>query len=370
MKLLRELKDLKGKKVILRTDFNVLVSQGVVVDDFRIKSALPNLDFLLKNGAKVLIISHIEDNKSKDIPTLQPIATYLSGIYKDLVFATDIFQAKNALNSNNVVLLENIRKWQGEKDNDDNFCNELASGMDIYVNEAFSVSHRKHASVYGIATKLSAYAGLQFEKEVNNLSKAFSPEHPFLFIIGGAKFETKLPIISKFLNKADKLFIGGALANDLLVRKGFNVGRSLVSETNIDLGLVVEANNVLLPIDVVIEDKQNMNMADFGGNNQIMDSGTATLQMLQQEISKARFILWNGPLGLYENGYKEGTLAVAKMIGSMSDKGVITIVGGGDTLTAISELGLNDRFSFISTGGGAMLDFLAQGTLPGIEVLK
>jgi phosphoglycerate kinase len=217
---------------------------------------------------------------------------------------------------------------------------------------------------------IPSYAGIQFEREVAALSKAFSPVHPFLFILGGAKFKTKLPLLSKFLNLADTVFVGGALANDLYKQRGYEVGVSLVSKEEIDLSAFARNPKVLIPADIVNQEKE-VKMADsLTPADKIMDSGPQAVEALKEKIMAARFILWNGPLGLYEDGYQGPTLDLAKMIAEATEKnGAESIVGGGDTLAAISTLGLEDKFTFISTGGGAMLDFLAKGTLPGIEAL-
>jgi phosphoglycerate kinase len=232
------------------------------------------------------------------------------------------------------------------------------------------VSHREHASVVGVPKLIPGYAGFQVEKEVANLSQAFNPQHPFLFILGGAKFDTKMPLLSRFDEIADKIFVGGALANDIFVAKGQEVGRSTVSSTKLDLSHFITDPKITLPVDVLLDDKRTILVGEVGPQDRIMDSGPQTLKNLQAEISKAKFILWNGPLGLYEDGYRGTTLDLAKSISEMTAKGTTTIVGGGDTLAAIASLGIGEDFTFVSTAGGAMLDYLAKGTLPGLEVLN
>jgi 3-phosphoglycerate kinase len=220
------------------------------------------------------------------------------------------------------------------------------------------VSHRDHASVSAITEFIPSYAGYQFEEEIKHLSTAFNPEHPFLFILGGAKFETKLPLLEKFINSADKIFVGGALANNFFKEMGQDIGDSLVSPENYDLQRFLNTKKIILPIDSLIKDKK------------IMDASTKTVELLRQEIDKAKYILWNGPLGAYESGYRASTLQLAEILADATSKGVKTIVGGGDTLATIAELKLENGFTFVSTGGGAMLDYLAKGTLPGIEALE
>jgi phosphoglycerate kinase len=268
--------------------------------------------------------------------------------------------------------MENLRFFEGEKKNDPKFAKELASLADIYVNDAFPVCHREHASIVGVPKLLPSYVGFQLEKEVANLSRAFNPAHPFLFILGGAKFETKLPLLAKFLDIADQIFVGGALANDLFKAKGFEIGQSLISKTGIDLSAFIKSPKLLLPVDIINQEGVSKAADSLSLTDKIMDDGPKTLQMLKEKISAAKFILWNGPLGMYEGGYKQPTLELAKIIGEATagTSGVVSIVGGGDTLAAIEELQNQDKFTFVSTGGGAMLDFLAKGTLPGIEALE
>jgi len=353
--------DLKGKKVLMRVDFNVPLKEGKVVDDYRILRALPTITYLKERGAKVLLISHIE-TKEVEVPTLVPVFAYFKenavvGL-QDIHFVEDIFSDDSSavlanLQDGEVVLFENIRQYEEEKKNDTGFGERLAALADIYVNDAFAVSHREHASVVGVAEHLPSYAGLLLTDEIAHLKIDENTPHPFLFIIGGAKFETKLPLIEKFLDKADNVFVGGALANDIFKAKGMDVKSSLVSDS-VDVSSVVNNPKLRIPIDVIWKDQM------------IMDAGKAGVEELRPLIQQAEYILWNGPLGNYEKGYKEGTSALAKLIGESS---AVSVVGGGDTLASIKELGLLDKFSFISTGGGAMLELLLKGTLPGIAVL-
>ena len=248
----------------------------------------------------------------------------------------------------------------------------------MYVNDAFSVSHRAHASIVGVPQLLPHFAGFQLALEVENLSKAFNPSHPFLFILGGAKFDTKLPLVEKFLEKADGIFIGGALANDFFKAKGYEVGRSTISTATIDFDGLLLDKKILLPTDVIVESggSQKASLPEkVSSDERILDAGPETLAELKDKIDAAKFILWNGPLGNYENGYKEPTHELARMIAHATKNGVESVIGGGDTLAAIAELkqsggeSLEDAFTFVSTGGGAMLDFLAQGSLVGIDAL-
>jgi phosphoglycerate kinase len=357
MKNITEVENFDGVRVLVRLDLNVPIDNGHVVDDFRIRKAMPLINYLYEKGATLILMSHIE---TKDDPTLEPVAKYLNDKGIKCLFEKNY---KKVLTSHKdqgsrIILLENLREHDGEKKNDKKFAKELASLGDIYVNEAFSVSHREHASVCAITEFIDSYAGIQFENEVKNLSLAFTPEHPFLFIIGGAKFDTKLPLVEKFLPIVDRVFVGGALANDFFKAKGENIGDSLVSDKELDLSKFIDNPKIFLPVDHILK------------GTAIMDAGLNTVEFLRKEIDKAKFILWNGPLGAYEKGYKSGTLQLSEMLADATKRGVKTIVGGGDTLATIAELKLEDSFTFVSTGGGAMLDFLAKGTLPGIEALK
>ncbi len=361
--------DLKGKKILVRVDFNVPVADGVVADDFRIKKSLPTISLLQSAGARIVLISHIES-----VDTLKPVCSHLSKLFP-VVFCEDCLDDGSAIASmkdGDIVLCENIRLYSGEKTNDVDMAKQLASLADLYVNDAFSVSHRKHASVSRITEFLPSYAGLLFDDEVRNLSKCFNPARPFLFILGGAKFETKIPLISKFKDIADTIFVGGALAHNFFKEQGREIGQSLVSEGSFGLSELIASEKIILPVDaVVLRDgvRTEVSVDEIIPTDSMLDNGSGTVGKLAEEIKKAQFILWNGPLGNYENGYTEGTLALAKAIAA-TETAVETVVGGGDTLAAIAELHNEEKFTFISTAGGAMLDFLANGTLPGIKALE
>ncbi len=357
MKYLRDIIELEGVKVLMRVDFNVPVRNGVIADDFRIRKIIPTIRFLHKKKAMIILMSHIEGgDKKDDMPTLAPVAEYLKKAGIGCVFIKDY---KKVLRHNSpLILLENLRNNEGEKKNDRKFARELASLGDMYVNEAFAVSHREHASVCAITEFIPSYAGLLFAQEVEYLSTAVHPDHPFLFILGGAKFETKLSLLEKFMTIADKVFVGGALANNFFKEAGQDVGKSLVSSENFNLARFTRTSKLLLPLDTIVCDEA------------IVDVGPKTVAMLKAEIAKAKYILWNGPVGLYEKGFKESTLSIARMIAEATSAGAKTILGGGDTFAVLAELKIEDQFTFVSTGGGAMLEFLAKETLPGIEALE
>jgi phosphoglycerate kinase len=371
-KTLRDIGNVAGKRVLLRLDLNVPIQNGAVTDGFRIQQSLETVDFLRKAGAKIIIVAHLEN---KEQPSLDVVCKYAQKFFP-ASFVKDPWGAEGAgvlanLANGQVVIVENIRNWAGEKKNDPDFAKQLAELADIYVNEAFSVAHREHASIVGVPKLLPSYAGFNFEREVANLSRAFNPPHPYLFVLGGVKFETKAPLIKKFLGLADNVFVGGALSNDLFKTKGYEIGDSAHSDQDFGFAKMLSNPKLLLPVDVVVEsiteEKISRKADQVLPGEQIFDDGAETIAELLPFIKQAKFILWNGPLGKFETGYTEGTFALARAI---AESRAETIVGGGDTLASIEQLKLSDKFTFISTGGGAMLDFLADGTLPGIEALK
>jgi phosphoglycerate kinase len=340
MRSIKQIKNLKGKTVLLRVDFNVPIKGGKVEDDFRIIKALPTINFLIKKGAKIILITHLGKDGTA---SLQPVIKRFFAISK--------------IAPGKVTFFENIRKFPGEMKNDPALAKKLSALGDIYVNDAFSVSHREHTSVVALPKYLPSYAGFQLEEEVENLSHAFKKtKHPFLFILGGAKFSTKMPLLKKYLKLADYVFVGGALANDFLKAKGYDVGKSLVGEDSYGIRELLKNKKLILPVDFVKKD------------GAIIDIGKNSIKDLESYIKKAKFILWNGPLGRYEDGGAEATKKILKLVaGSKAE----TIIGGGDTVALISKMnppaGGEKKFSFVSTGGGATLDFLANGTLPGIK---
>lgn len=346
--------DLVGKKVLLRLDLNV----PSLDDSDRITKSIPTIEFLKNAGAKVIIISHIGRDPKE---TLAPVAQVMNiPLVKD--FDTSI------LETNQVIMLENLRQNPGEESNDESFAQNLASYADIYVNDAFAVSHRAHASLVGVPKYLPSYAGLQMEQEMNHLSQALRPESPSILVLGGAKFETKLPVIEKFLPIVDHILIGGALVNNFYKEMGYEVGSSLIDE-NADIKILVGNPKILIPETVVVENEKGQIeklASEVVVGDKIVDVAVSGLEKFQHEFRAAKFVLWNGPMGNYENGFTAGSKKIVDLIMTSS---ATSIVGGGDSVALIEELGLADKFTFLSTGGGAMLEYLAQGTLPGIEAL-
>ncbi len=352
MKTIKDLKNIKNKKVLIRVDFNVPIQNKKILDDFRIQKALPTIDFLQKKGAKIILVSHLGKDGTD---SMLPIVNYLKKhIKKDLI------------------LLENIRKYPQEEKNDIKFAQNLSSLADFYVNEAFSVSHRQHASVVGIPKFLPSYAGFQLEKEIKNLTQVFeNSKHPFFFILGGAKFSTKMPLIKKYLKIADFIFIGGALLNNFLKAKGYPIGKSLVDDFKIEKN-ILNNKKIILPIDLLVLDNKkyiNKKITQVKKSDVIVDIGKESTQLIKNYILKSKFILWNGPLGKYENGGEKASQEIIKTINLSNTQ---TIIGGGDIVTIYSKSKKEkiNKNLFISTGGGATLDFLTQKTLPGIKALK
>ena len=376
--LLKNAGNLAGKRVLLRLDLNLPIADGRVLDDFRLKRSLPTLEFLRARGAKIIILAHTD---SAETDSLALVAEHLAK-FVPLEFVpslADLSEKVKTLQSRDILFLENIRRNSGEMTNDEAFARDLATLGDIYVNDAFSVSHRVHASIVGIPKFLPKFAGLLLAEELLHLSKAFNPPKPFVFVLAGANkklsahtsiSETKFPLVHKFLKTADTVFVSGALANDLLKAKGYEIGLSKHSERDFGFSDIVQNPKLLLPVDVVTESggkRLAKGSNEVLAEDSIFDAGPRTVALLAEKFSTAKFILWNGTFGVYEQGYISGTAAVAKAVVS---SGAESIVGGGDTLACISKLNLLDKFSFVSTGGGAMLEFLSNETLPGIVALQ
>lgn len=335
----------KDKKVLVRLDVNVpLTDSGEILatDTDRIVKSQATLDYLRDAGASVIILSHIGRDPKE---SLAPVAKYMN---IPLVHLDDHESWKDIP----LVMLENLRQSSGEESNDVYFAERLASLGDCYINDAFAVSHRNHASIVGIPKLLPSFAGFQLEQEIQQLQLAFQGEHPIVLIMGGAKFETKLPVIEHLLPHVDWVCIGGALANTFLYARGIDVGVSLIDK-EAHLDTILDSPKILVPDDF---ERQETRIVDI------------IVPVAWQHVLKdARTIIWNGPMGNYENGFTKGT---EQLVALLAETNAHTIIGGGDSIALIHQLGLSDRFSFLSTGGGAMLDYLAQGTLPGIQALE
>ncbi len=364
---LTNLASLRGTRVLVRVDFNVPVVNGAIADDYRLTRTLPTIRKLRDAGARLALISH----RGAPDESLEPIATYIQK-REPLSFAPDLKELavwqKNS-HPGDVVLLENLRRFPGETENDESFARQLSQFGDIFVNEAFSASHRSHASIVGVPLYLDSFAGYLFAQEIENLSKAFTPPRPAVFILGGAKVETKLPLLIKFLSLYDAVFVGGAVANDIFKAQGISVGKSKVSDTLPDLSALMKHKNLILPEDVIVSGPDGVKSREVRHilpAEAAVDAGPKTVAALRALLSRARCVLWNGPLGVYEKGFVGGTEKVAEAVAASH---AFSLIGGGDTAAVIRARGLEKKFGFLSTGGGATLDFLANGTLPGIEAL-
>ncbi len=380
MRSIKTLKNPKGKRVLVRADFNVPLERGHILDATRILVALPTIQLLRKKGAKVILISHIgRDPKESLKPVYSILKKHVPVRFVPGTIGAQAEKAVGEMKNGDVILLENLRSNPGEKAGDKMFAKELAKLGDVYVNEAFPVSHRADASIVGVPKFLPSYAGLQLEREVKELSKVLKPKHPFLFILGGAKIETKLPLLKRFLKAADNVFIGGVLANNFIKAQGNDIGMSKFDETP-SLKPLLKNKKLIIPETVVVAGSPAFAKAMTGKkkaltvytdaiakDQMILDIGLPAIDALAQVIKKSKLILWNGPMGYYEGGYVKGTEELLKLLAAARAE---TIIGGGDTSVLVERKKLSHKFTFVSTGGGATLDFLAKGTLPGIKALQ
>lgn len=387
--------DVKGKKVLVRVDFNVPLSKEnneEIADDTRIKAALPTIDYLLENGAKVILMSHLGRPKGEAKPefALKPVADWLENHYKDKfhffpspeVVDDKVKEEVANLKDGEVCLIENTRYVAGETKNDPEFAKKLASLADLYVNDAFGTSHRAHASNVGVASILPSAVGFLIEKEIDVMGKALeAPEHPFVSILGGAKVSDKIGVIENLITKVDTILIGGGMAYTFLKAQGKEIGKSLLEEDKMDLSLELikkaEENNVeiLLPVDVVIADEiksgvetEVVDVDSIPEDKEALDIGPKTAELFASKIKNAKTVVWNGPMGVFEvKEFANGTNKVAE---ALAESDAITIVGGGDSALAIELAGLKDKITHVSTGGGASLEFLEGKDLPGISSIE
>jgi len=378
--------DVKGKKVLVRVDFNVPIKDGKIADDTRIRGALPTLNYLLEHGAALILCSHL--GRPKDAPdpafSLRPVADYLDGLMEAKVSFVDdcigpkVAEAASKLQPGQVLLLENTRFHAGEKKNDPAMAKEMASLAEIFVNDAFGTAHRAHASNVGVAAYLPAVAGFLLEKEIKYLGQAIAdPKRPFVAILGGAKVSDKIGVIQNLLTKADWILIGGGMANTFFKAEGYPMGDSLVEAEVLDTArqfLESGKEKLRLPVDVVIADafdadanSKTMNVGPVPEGWRILDIGPETVAGYAKVLASAGTIVWNGPMGVFEfPAFAKGTFALAKAV---ADSAAESIIGGGDSVAAVTQSGLADKVTHISTGGGASLEMLEGKELPGVAAL-
>lgn len=391
MKTIKEI-EITGKKVFIRVDFNVpMDEQQNITEDTRIRTVLPTLEYALSQNAKIILASHLGRPKGKKAPemSLKPVAEHLSKLVnKDVIMApdcigSDVEELVSKMKDGDIVLLENLRYYDEEQANDKDFAAKLGSLCDVYINNAFAVSHRVHASVAAITeTVKDCGAGLLLEKEINYYQKAMeNPKRPLVAIVGGAKISSKLAALENMLNKVDKVIIGGAMANTFLKSQGYNVGASMVEDDILDTAADViktakaKGIDFYIPVDVVAAEKFNkdadsktVSIDEIPEGWMALDVGTKTAKLYSDVVKTAGTVVWNGPMGVFEMEiFSKGTMTVAE---SVADCDALTIIGGGDTDAAVHKAGLEDKMSYISTGGGAFLKLMEGKTLPGVTFLN
>lgn len=401
---IEQAKNISGKTVLVRVDLNVPIESGKIRDDQKINSHLPTLKYLLRHNCRLILITHLGRPEGKKMKkySVHPLAKRLGKLLdtdrkKNNVRHTEKFnkvrflntishdkkikEAAEDLEEGEILLLENLRFDPGEKGNNKKFAQRLSKHADLYVNDAFSVCHRQHASVYAVKNYLPAYAGQLLQQEVENLEKIKDPNPPLVTIIGGAKIDTKINVIKKLYPRSEKILIGGAMANNFLAAHGLEVGRSLVDDKNIklakELNKKIKKNKLILPVDVVISNKKNgkgkirvKNVYNVGKTDIILDIGPKTQRIFSRNIKNGRTLVWNGPLGMFEQErFKHGTLGVARVMASRSKGEAFGVVGGGETVEALKMTKMMEYVDWVSTGGGAMLSYLGEEKMPGLEKL-
>ena len=393
LKTINDIENIKGKKIVVRADLNVPTENGTITDNSRIARFAPTAKLLSDKGAKVIIITHFgrPKGKSEEFSNKILLNELSKEIAKPVDFIDDTIGDKvkekiNLMNDGDILLLENVRFYKEEEANDANFSKELGSLGDIYINDAFSTAHRAHASTEGITKYLPSYAGLLMEEEIDALTKALeNPAHPAIAVVGGSKVSTKLAVLKNITQKVDAIVIGGAMANTFLSAKGYDIGASMsepeMKETALNIIEEASKNNceIILPIDVCVakEFKENaenkfVGIDDVNGDWKIFDVGPETSKMLDEKFATAKTVLWNGPLGVFElKPFDRGTNELAHTVAKLTTDGKITsVAGGGDTVSALKNAGVESDFTYISTAGGAFLEWLEGKELPAIPPLK
>ena len=385
--------DLKGRRALVRVDFNVPMADGQVSDDTRLRAAIPTIEKLRAGGAKVILLAHFDRPKGKVVPamSLEPIAPALAKVLgAPVAFAADcvgpgVASAISAIKPGDVILLENLRFHPGEEKNDPEFAKALAANGDLYVNDAFSAAHRAHASTEGLAHLLPAYAGEQMRLELTALDKALGhPERPVMGIVGGSKVSSKLDLLRNLVTRLDKLAIGGGMANTFLYAQGHDVGLSYcekdLAETARDIIRLAGQNNckLFLPLDIVVAETlapgaaaRVRGLGEVDEHERILDAGPETVERLCRAMDNSKTLIWNGPLGVFEMPpFDQGTVAAARHAAKLAKSGkLVAVAGGGDTVAALNVAGCADDFTFVSTAGGAFLEWMEGKELPGVAAL-
>ncbi|MDR2077715.1 MAG: phosphoglycerate kinase [Rickettsiales bacterium] len=386
----------KGKVVFLRADMNVPLKGTEVLDDTRIRVTIPTIEYLVSHGAKTILASHLGKAAGKGFDknfsikiVLERLQSYLPKVkihYSEECIGSSVRKIINNANFGDVILLENLRFYEGEESNDKKFAKELASLADIYVNDAFSTCHREHASMVGIQDFIDSYAGINLKTELDTLTGlVFKSEKPFMVIVGGSKISTKLGLLKALVSRSDYLVVGGGMANTFLAASGFNIGKSIVEENLKDAALeaLKEADKngcrVILPVDVIVAKniKENQvvtvkTLKNIAVDDIIVDLGPETIKLIKNTLEICKTVVWNGPIGIYEmSPFDRGTNYLARTISELTLDGKIkSVAGGGDILAALNKIGVYDDFTYLTTAGGAFLQWLERKTLPAIEKLK
>jgi len=397
VKTIKQIKNLKNKRVLLRVDFNVPIKNGRVLDDLRLRASMPTIEYLLKKGARVILVSHLGRPKGIDKKlSLRPVAKRLRKIFNFPLaspagrfpiynqFPISNFQTAkkeiDKMKSGQVIMLENIRFFSGETKNDSKFSKELADLADIFVLDGFAVAHRESASVTGVTKYLPSYAGFLIEEEIKNLSKLLQkPKQPFVVVLGGAKIETKVPVLKTLLPKADFILLGGGLFNTYLGSLGYKLGKSVHNKDYFsEIKKYCKNKKVIMPVDVVVgkKDGKKNRILKMDKNFKlkrselIFDIGPETIHLYAGYIKKAQTLVWNGAVGYFEQKpYDVGTLSIARLVGSRAKGKAYGVIGGGETIQTMDMVKMIDNIDFVSTGGGAMLEFLSGKELPGLKAL-
>lgn len=377
IKSIRNIKGLAGKTILLRADLNVPIKNDQIKNDFKIIAILPTLRYLLRHNSKIVIITHV-DKKNKAEPIAEKLAHILGHkiLFINECVGERVKSVIKKAENKSIIFLENLRFNPGEEKNEKKFAKSLAQLADIYINDAFAVSHRNHASVSIIKKYLPSFAGPLLEKEILNLNKVLNPKQPLISIIGGAKIETKIALIKRLARKSQKVLIGGALANNFIAAHGFEIGNSMADKGSIKIAVALSKKykNIILPIDVITAKSIKSKIVEVKPVNQvskddiILDVGPQTIKLFVNFIRHANTIIWNGPLGYFENEhFKHGTLSIARFVATRSSGKAFGVVGGGETIEALKMSKMEDYIDWISTGGGAMLTYLGGEKMPGLK---